>query len=126
MVIISSPNTPYVKLDVGSCTLSVSGKSYPEDPSLFYDPIVLEINKCINKLKTKEITIKFTLEMVSSTSIRYLFNLVRNLYKSPTNVVFYWYYESDDIDMLEQGQDFQTSLPKLDFHLIGVDEFNKV
>ena len=61
MIIKDELNTPYVKLDKESCTLTIIGKSYPEYPSLFYDPIVEEIDKCKSGLSKSKITIRIAL-----------------------------------------------------------------
>ena len=119
MVIKSELSTPYVKLDKETCTLTIIGKSYPEHPSLFYDPIVEEIDK-------SKITIKIALEILNSVSTKYLFHLVKELYESAMETEVNWYYESDDESMLEEGNYLKSSFPKSNFNLIGVGDLRNI
>ena len=47
-IIKSELNTPYVRLDKEICTLTIVGKSYPEHPSLFYGPIIKELENFVD------------------------------------------------------------------------------
>jgi hypothetical protein len=127
MVTQAGINTPYVKLDKENCTLSIMGKCYPENPTLFYKPIFEEINKCKEHLTNPKITFKIALEVINSVSTKYLFYLVKVLHESPSSELeIYWYYEHDDECMFDEGNYFKTSLPKLNFHLVEVDDLRKI
>jgi hypothetical protein len=124
MEIKSKLNTPYVKIDKEKCILSIIGRSYPEHPSLFYDPILLEIDKCKSDLSESKITIKVALEIINSVSIKYLLHLIKDLHES-SEIEVNWYYESDDICMLDDGKNIEMSLPKLDIKLIEVNDLRE-
>jgi hypothetical protein len=126
MIIKGELSTPYVKLDKENCLLTIIGKSYPEHPSLFYDPIVEEIDKCKSDLSKSKITIKIALEILNSVSTKYLFHLVKELYESAMETEVNWYYESDDESMLEEGNYLKSSFPKSDFRLIGVEDLREI
>jgi hypothetical protein len=119
-------STPYVKLDKENCILTFIGKSYPEHPSLFYDPIVEEVDKCKGSLVNSKITINIALEILNSISTKYLFHLIKGLYKSAMETEIKWYYEKDDESMLEEGNYLESLLPESNFKLIGVDDLRNI
>jgi hypothetical protein len=126
MLIREESTTPYVKLDKENCILTIIGKSYPEHPSLFYDPIVEEIDKCKESLTNSKIILNIALEILNSVSTKYLFHLIKELYESAMETEVNWYYESDDESMLEEGSYLESSFPKSKFQLIGVEDLRKI
>ena len=126
MIIREKLNTPYIKLDKESCKLTIIGKSYPEDASLFYTPLVEEIETCKKDLKESKITIKIALEIMNSVSTKYLFQVIKEIYESAKETVIDWYYEEEDEDMEEAGENFKSSFPKSNFNLIEVGDLRKI
>lgn len=126
MIIPEHLNTPYVELNKEKCTLTIKGKSYPEHADRFYDPIIKEVDKCVGSMSNSKVTINLALEISNSVSTKCLFTLVNNIYKISLGMDVYWYYESGDEDMLEEGEIFQNSFPKANFHLIKVEDLNKI
>ena len=122
----SDSNTPYVKLDKENCKLTIMGKSYPEDASLFYTPLVEEIETCKKGLKESKITIKIALEIMNSVSAKYVFHIIKNIYESAKETDIIWYYEVDDECMLEEGGYFEESFPNSKFKLIEVEDLRKI
>ena len=126
MIIREKLNTPYIKLDKESCKLTIIGKSYPEDASLFYTPLVEEIETCKKDLKESKITIKIALEIMNSVSTKYLFQVIKEIYESAKETEIKWYYEADDECMLEEGGYFEDSFPDSKFKLIEVAAFRNL
>ena len=126
MIIREKLNTPYIKLDKESCKLTIIGKSYPEDATLFYTPLVEEIDKCKSDLSKSKITIKIALEIMNSVSTKYLFQVIKEIYESAKETVIDWYYEEEDEDMEEAGENFKSSFPKSNFNLIEVGDLRKI
>lgn len=118
--------TPYVKLDKENCTLTFMGRSYPEHPALFYDPIIEKVEGYKESLSNSTIKVNIALEIMNSVSIKYLFHLIKDLYKSAMKIEIKWYYEKDDENMLEEGNYLESLLPKSKFKLIGVDDLRKI
>jgi len=119
-------NTPYVKLDKENCILTFMGKSYPEHPDTFYEPIVEEVERCKGSLTNSKITFNIALEMLNSVSTKYLFQLIKDLYESSMDTEVNWYYEDDDESMLEEGSFLKELLPKSEFNLIGVPDLREI
>jgi hypothetical protein len=119
-------STPYVKLDKENCILTFIGKSYPEHPDLFYNPIVDEIERCKEDLTNSKITINMALEILNSISTKYIFHLVKSLYKSAMEIEVKWYYEEDDESMFEEGNYLKSLIPNSNFKLISVNDLRAI
>jgi hypothetical protein len=126
MIIREKLNTPYIKLDKERCKLTIIGKSYPEDAALFYTPLVEEIKTCKKDLKESKITIKIALEIMNSVSTKYLFQIIKDIYKSAKETEIKWYYEADDECMLEEGNIYKESFPDSKFKLLEVEDLRKI
>jgi len=124
MEIEASGNKPHVKLDKENCTLFIQGKSYPEHPALFYDPIVEELVKCSEYMEGKIITINLALEIMNSVSTKYIYNIISSIHESSKELNINWYYEEDDEDMKEEGYLFQNAFKKANFKLHSVEDLN--
>ena len=122
----SDANTPYVKLDMEGGNLIIIGRSYPEHPELFYDPLLLEVSKYKGQLKFPKFTLKIALEIMNSGSTKYIFRLVKDLYELSTGMEIIWYYEVDDESMLEEGLIYKESFPNSKFKLIEVEDLRKI
>ena len=125
MEIKPTRNTPYVHLDKKNCILKIKGMSYPEHPGYFFQPILGEVNRCLNYLQDENIAINIALELMNSTSQKYVFFMIKDFINSPNNIVINWFYEEDDEDMEEEGHIFKDSFPKVEFNLIKVKDIKK-
>lgn len=124
MEIKPKSNKPYVKLDKENCVLTFKGKSYPEHPSLFYDPIIEELNKCSEYMVGKTITMNLAFEILNSVSGKYLYDIIGVINKSSKKLNVNWYYENDDEDMEEEGYTFKSAFKSTNFKLIPIESFN--
>ncbi len=118
IIIEPSKNTPYIHLDKRNCRLEIRGLSYPEHPGYFYKPVIEEINGCLNYLQDEDVTIDIILEMMNSTSQKYILFMIKDFVNSPNNITVNWYYEEDDEDMEEEGMVFKDSFKEIDFNLL--------
>ena len=89
MEIEADLNKPYVKLDKENCILLFKGKSYPEHPSVFYEPILKELNNCIDYMDKKDVTINLALEIMNSVSTKYLYNIIKSISESSKQINIY-------------------------------------
>jgi len=119
-------NKPYVKLDKENCTLTIKGKSYPEHPSTFYDPILEELGKCSEHMEGVIITIDLALEIMNSVSTKYIYHMIKTVNGSARNLIINWYYEEDDEDMKEEAKLFQSAFPNSEFNIICVEDLMEV
>jgi len=96
---------------------TITGMSAPEDVRALYYPVIEWIDKFNGELmrgdikifnETNPLTLKIDLNYFNSASAKFLLDILLELKKireSGTPVVVEWYYEEDDIDMKEAGED---------------------
>ncbi|MGM0531420.1 MAG: DUF1987 domain-containing protein [Bacteroidota bacterium] len=113
--------TPNVKLDPVSGVIEIKGRSIPENSIEFYRPIVEWLDEYA-KNPNKKTTVNVQLEYFNTSSskcILDIFKKLESLKKSRNEVVINWYYEEDDEDMLESGEDYE-SIIRVPFKMIEI------
>ncbi|MDA3892303.1 MAG: DUF1987 domain-containing protein [Salinivirgaceae bacterium] len=121
--IAGTPKTPTVQFDSGSGKVEIKGRSIPENSIEFYKPLVdwLE-NYLSTPASLTEVNIQLEYFNTSSSKcILDVFKKLEAIYKSGNEVVINWYYEEDDEDMLEAGEDYQ-SIIKIPFKMIELED----
>lgn len=116
-----TPKTPTVKFDSGSGVLELSGRSIPENSIEFYKPLLDWLESYGGSPKDKtEVNIK--LEYFNTSSSKCILDVFKKLETiKGTEMVINWYYEEDDEDMLEAGEDYQAII-NIPFKMVEVEE----
>lgn len=100
-------DTPEIVFSKSTCSLSVKGKSLPEDAVAFYQP-VLEWMNSYTKENPETTLAEFRLEYFNTSSSKQLFKLISLLkdlsLKKPVTIK--WYYDKGDKDMQLSGERF--------------------
>lgn len=117
-----TPKTPNINFDPEQGSLLLKGRSIPENSIEFYKPLVdwLENYSASPRAKT---TIEIQLEYFNTSSSKCLLDLLKKaegMWQNGNEIVINWYYEEDDEDMLEAGEDYQ-SIIDVPFKMIEVD-----
>lgn len=118
-----SPKTPTINFDEGSGVLEVKGRSIPENSVEFYKPLnewVEEYGKSPKPETIFDVKLEY-FNTSSSKCILDLFKLLESLNGNGTEVKVNWYFEEDDEDMEEAGEDYQAII-NLPFKMIEVEE----
>lgn len=117
-----TPKTPTVSFDAGSGILEIKGRSIPENSVEFYKPLVDWLDDYA-KSPSENTQVNIQLEYFNTSSSKCILDVFKKLelVKATKNVVINWYYEEDDEDMLEAGEDYQSIL-KLPFKMIEIEE----
>ena len=118
-----SAKTPTVTLDGGNGTLELKGRSIPENSIEFYKPLNDWIDQYATTPQSKT-TVDVKLEYFNTSSSKCILDLFKQLEKlnqQNTEVQVNWYYEEDDEDMAEAGEDYQAIID-LPFKMIEVEE----
>ena len=105
-----SPKTPTVKFDASQGTVEIKGRSIPENSIEFYKPLVdwlEEYSKGPASLTKVNIQLEY-FNTSSSKCILDVFKKLEAIYKAKNEVIINWYYEEDDEDMLEAGEDYES------------------
>jgi len=121
--IAGTPKTPTVSFDAGSGKVEIKGRSIPENSIEFYKPLVDWLESYLsNPAGLTEVNIQLEYFNTSSSKcILDVFKKLEAIYKSGNEVVINWYYEEDDEDMLEAGEDYQ-SIIKIPFKMVETEE----
>ncbi|MCD4794145.1 MAG: DUF1987 domain-containing protein [Bacteroidales bacterium] len=115
--------TPDVVFNAETGKIQIEGKSIPENSIEFYKPLVDWLDEYGNNpVENTEVNIKLEYFNTSSSKcILDVFKKLETIYKGDNNVIINWYYEEDDEDMLEAGEDYQSIL-KIPFKMIEMEE----
>ncbi len=116
-----TPKTPTINMDGGTGIVEIKGRSIPENSIEFYRPIVEwleEYSKEPQQLTTVNIQLEY-FNTSSSKCILDVFKKLEAIKKARNEVVINWYYEEDDEDMLEAGEDYE-SIIRIPFKMIEV------
>ncbi len=123
IIIEGTPKTPSVNFDSTSGILHLKGRSIPENSIEFYKPLVEWLDEYAVKPQSKT-AVNIQLEYFNTSSSKCLLDLFKKLegmHKSGNDITIKWYYEEDDEDMLEAGEDYQ-SIINIPFKMIEVEQ----
>lgn len=111
--------TPLIDFRV-SGKLTIEGKSFPEDPVVFYEPIIKWI-KDLKETSPGSILMTVKLEYFNTSTsklILYIFRLLESFHvEKKSDVKIIWYYYKYDEEMIESGMDYQ-SIVDVPFELV--------
>jgi len=104
-------DAPKILLDADNSIFLIEGPSYPEDPFEVYGCVIQWINHNGNFLNP--INCEFKFKVLSSASRKLILDILVKLEKASKrnqNVTIKWYYEKDDEDMKEAGEDLSDTV----------------
>lgn len=119
--ITSTEDTPEITYEPEVSVLSIKGSSFPENTYNFYQPIFTWINECLGQNDFEKLHIHLDLNYYNSSSSKVfmnLFHLLETHFKTGKSLLINWYYDPEDEDSLEEGQDFGVGLEALPFNLV--------
>lgn len=101
--------TPEVDLDFKTGNLKISGRSIPENPIGFFK--IIEEHIAIYILDPKPKTVfSVVLEYFNTSTSKCLvdiFKKLESLHSSDNQVLVVWYYEQDDEEIMDSGEDYK-------------------
>ena len=108
----STSKTPSIKFDYSLGKLEIKGKSITENAIYFYKPIInsLKIYACAPKPYTQ---VEIQLDYFNTATSKCLYQILKQLESinsGATQVSINWFYDEDDKDILEAGEDYQAKL----------------
>lgn len=123
ITIEGTPKTPTIVFNTGTGFLEIKGRSIPENSIEFYKPLVDWLEKYASKPQpTTSVNIQLEYFNTSSSKcILDVFKKLEGINKGGSTVTINWYYEADDEDMLEAGEDYQAII-NVPFKMIEVEE----
>jgi hypothetical protein len=116
-----TPKTPGVEFKPGS--LLIQGRSIPENSIEFYKPLIDWISE-YSQQKEEATSVDIKLEYFNTSSSKCILDVFKRLEgvkQNGTEIHINWYYEEDDEDMLEAGEDYEAII-NIPFKMIEVEE----
>jgi Ran GTPase-activating protein (RanGAP) involved in mRNA processing and transport len=105
-------NTLGVNFDASTGILELNGSSLPENASEFFNPLIEWLQQFMLEV-TGKITLNFRLDYLNSSSIKFISDLldkVEMYNKSGGDVEVNWYYDENDEDIQEMGEDLKEDV----------------
>jgi hypothetical protein len=102
-------DTPRVIFDPENDIFEISGRSLPEDVVTFYQPVIDWLDEYVRLPNEKtEFVFKYIyFNTATSKLIQDILIRLEQIYETGNDVVVIWYYEQDDEDMMDLGEEFK-------------------
>jgi hypothetical protein len=101
----------------------LTGRSLPEDPFTFYNPLIEWAMLC----RCENVTIQLRLDYLNTSSAKQIYTILwtisENIYVKKALVE--WYYDEDDEDAFETGKEFE-SIVKIPFTFHACAEVTEI
>ena len=105
----STEDTPRVIFDPEGNHFEISGRSLPEDAPSFYGPILDWLDEYYSGSPLPSTSFDFKLEYFNTASSKLVLDVLMKLEEHHTAgsaTIVKWYYDEDDEDMQEAGEEF--------------------
>lgn len=115
----ATKSTPDINLDASNNLIEISGQSYPEDSTTFYQPVFSWIKEYLSHA-TEKVNVKFKLVYLNTSSskcVMTILDMLEDAHKEGKEIVVNWHYDSENDAALESGEDFREDLD-LNFNLV--------
>jgi len=123
IVIEGTPKTPTVRFDANEGVFMLEGRSIPENSVEFYKPLVDWLDN-YKESPLEKTVVEVKLEYFNTSSSKCILDVFKKfevIHKAKNAVEVKWYYEEDDEDMLEAGEDYE-SIIRIPFEMIEIVE----
>jgi hypothetical protein len=123
IAIEGTTKTPTVIFDAEQNALFIKGRSIPENSIEFYKPLIDWIDQYSSQAASATV-VNIQLEYFNTSSSKCILDVFKKLEginKNGSAVRVKWFYEKDDEDMLEAGEDYQAIID-LPFEMIELEE----
>ena len=119
LAIMGTPKTPAVRSDSIQGLLEITGRSNPENTIEVFKPIVNWVEEYVQNPGEKT-TVNIQLEHFNTSSSKSLIGILKRLEaikKEGRDIIINWYYDADDEDILEAGENFESVI-EIPFNMI--------
>ena len=104
----ATDETPKVTLDAGAGVFEFSGKSLPEDVTVFYNPILAWLDE-YGSSPNSSTNVVFKMDYFNTASSKLILDILmkfEEINEEHDGVTIQWFYLEDDEDMEEAGDEF--------------------
>ena len=117
LIIEETKYTPTINLDVNG-TISIVGKSYPENTFEFYAPVMEWLGTYFEE-GNKKLTLNMEITYFNSSSSKLFFDMFDLLDENNSDeLVINWIYDEDNESALEAGEDFKDDFEDLTINFV--------
>jgi hypothetical protein len=117
LIIDETKYTPSIRLE-SSGSISMVGKSYPENTFEFYAPVMEWMKNYFEEGHTK-LTVNMEITYFNSSSSKLFFDFFDLIEENNSeDVVVNWIYDEENESALEAGEDFQEDFEDLTINLV--------
>ncbi len=112
ILIEESSKTPSILMDPEKGLIEIRGRSIPENSIEFYKPLIDWFDNYSNE-PIKDTRVNIQLEYFNTSSSKCLLDILKRIemmYRKGWHMNVNWYYDEDDEDMYEAGEDYQSIL----------------
>jgi hypothetical protein len=113
-------NTPSIYIDEANMLCRIEGSSFPEDAYEVYQHVLDWLSRVGENIDS-ELVVEFDYDFLNSISHKKVWQILhelKQLYKIGKQVKVLWYYDENDEDIMEAGEDL-AELMNIPFELIA-------
>lgn len=118
-----SKQTPDINFNPSNGILTISGRSIPENTFEFFNPVLMWLEEYAKHAQAKTV-INVDLEYFNTSSSKYIleiFKRLKGILNDGKDVLVKWYYEQDDEEMMETGEDYED-VSGLTFEILAKED----
>jgi len=122
LVLQPTAHTPSVSLNSTTGVCEFKGRSTPENSVEYYDPIYKWIDAYVLNSNSKTV-VNVQFEYFNTSSSKCILDVLKKfvkLHNAGKEVKINWFYEAEDDDMKEAGEDYSDIL-KIPFEIQSID-----
>lgn len=124
LIIEQTDDTPTVHLDLAGGKFEFSGKSLPEDVTTFYEPVFNWLKQYEDEADGEN-TFDFKMTYFNTASSKIILDILMRLEEiseGGKKINIAWYYEEDDEDMQEAGEEYSEIVEEISFKFIEMED----
>lgn len=121
---VATDETPKAEFDSATGVLVLEGRSFPENVASFYDPIMEWLYSYRQSPQPKTV-FNMRLSYFNTASSKILLDilmLLEEIQQDDNEVTVNWYYNPDDEDMLDAGEEYSEIVEDLHFEFHEEEE----
>lgn len=119
-------NTPEILLDPDAGIVNLTGKSYPENSSEIYGPVMSWLREYFDGNAQSKTIVNLGIDYFNSSSSRCLYEFFGFLHEASmggNEIEVNWIYDEEDDSSEEDGESFQEDFEALEIQLVKKKDF---
>ncbi len=110
LIIEKTYSTPLIQFNTLNGEMKIEGRSIPENPALFYDPIISWLSDFFQNSKIS-INLDIKLDYINSGSTKSILSILKAIkqhFDKGIECKINWYYEEDDESIRDLGKHYKS------------------